>query len=176
MDLKEIKFDEIFLKNLKTLRFIFEIMVVTKLKYYMLLKALSNKNFYQLNYYRQENLIGKSNKDRLDDVFNIIKANGYPFQDRYITLFNNDNVICDGRHRATILYYLYGGDLKVKVVRLYFKNNLYNTKWYFSIFIWLIYKKQNFIMICKFLYKRRLQRFIICKLKIFLKKWKKNLS
>ena len=82
------------------------------------LKGLSDKNLKisRLTYH-----IGQTDDERLQELLESIKRNGYPYNDNYIVMYGEDNVIRDGQHRASCLYYLYG-DIEVPVLRLYFKN------------------------------------------------------
>lgn len=43
---------------------------------------------------------------------------------QYIVLYNNEPYIRDGQHRASSIKYLYG-NVKVKVIRFYLKNNYF---------------------------------------------------
>lgn len=94
-------------------------------------KALNGDN-RELDAYRtQVNPMGVSNRDRLMGILESIKENGYPFNNEYIILRNNQNVLLDGQHRASCLLYLYGADYEVPVMRFHFKNNKYNiTDWH----------------------------------------------
>lgn len=68
---------------------------------------------------RFSNSIGQTNSSRLHDCLKQIQERGYPFQEEYIILYNDDIKIRDGVHRAACLYYLYG-NIKIPVKRLYF--------------------------------------------------------
>lgn len=63
--------------------------------------------------------IGQTSAQRLDSVMESIREHGYPHNDQYIILYNDNMLIRDGQHRAACLYKLYG-DHKVPVLRLYF--------------------------------------------------------
>lgn len=78
--------------------------------------------------YVQVNKRGESNKDRRDKMLESIKTNGYPYENKYIILFNDQNIIRDGQHRAAALYYLYG-DEEVEVLRIIFADNKHNVSW-----------------------------------------------
>lgn len=117
---------------------IFGLPVVRRLKHSRVVKALGG-NDSELNRYKQENLRGQSNKVRVDEIHSSIKKNGYPFKDQYIVLFNNQNMIRDGQHRAACLYYLEGGELTVPVIRLQFKNGMHASSehpWVVYLFKW----------------------------------------
>lgn len=88
-----------------------------------------NGNTKQLDHYdTQINIIGQTNMQRLENVMESVKRNGYPYNDEFIILRNNQNVIMDGQHRASCLLYLYGKDYKVPVMRFHYHNNKYNIK------------------------------------------------
>ena len=72
--------------------------------------------------YSQHNYFTENNEGRLAALLESIKNNGYPNLGRYIVVFDGQNYIRDGQHRAAILSYLYGADTKVKVMRFYFEN------------------------------------------------------
>lgn len=94
-------------------------------------KALKG-NEKELNAYKaQVNLLGQTNKERLDSMLKSIQENGYPYDNKYIILRNDQNVLLDGQHRASCLLYLYGPDFEVPVMRFHFKNKKYNvTNWH----------------------------------------------
>ncbi|MDA9017975.1 hypothetical protein N9H40_00490, partial [bacterium] len=50
-----------------------------------------------------------------------------PFNDEYIVLFNNQNYIRDGQHRASTILSV-KGKIEIPIIRLKFKNNKYNLK------------------------------------------------
>lgn len=84
--------------------------------------------------YRKCNHLGQSDKERYQELYDSIKQNGYPYNNNYIVMYGNDNIIRDGQHRAACLYLMYG-DIEVPVVRFFFDNYesphvnaLYNTK------------------------------------------------
>ena len=77
-----------------------------------------------------------------------VKQNGYPFQDKYLVLFNGEDTIRDGQHRAAILAHLYGLDCKVKVMRFDFGGKKHimnisksNLKVFFMWFAKKVYRK-----------------------------------
>ncbi len=70
--------------------------------------------------YGQFNYFGIDNEKRLLDLVESVKTNGYPYSDKYIVLFNGEDSIRDGQHRAAALAHLYGLDFKVKIIRLNF--------------------------------------------------------
>lgn len=94
-------------------------------------KALTGK-YDELNAYQsQVNLIGQSNIERLNAILDSVMKNGYPYNNEYIILRNDQNVLLDGQHRASCLLYLYGQDYIVPVMRFNFKDKKYNvTDWH----------------------------------------------
>ena len=79
------------------------------------LKGLSNDNE---KYTRLSNHLGQNENERLLAALESIKKNGYPYNGQYIVVFGDDNLIRDGQHRASCLYYLYG-NIEVPVLRIY---------------------------------------------------------
>lgn len=75
------------------------------------------KNYNQYNYFNIQN------ESRLLNTQASIQKNGYPFEEKYIVLFNGQDIIRDGQHRAAILAHLYGLSYKVKVMRFYFEGD-----------------------------------------------------
>jgi hypothetical protein len=103
-----------------------------------------NGDFDDFEAYRQFNYFGLNNKERLADLLNSLKSNGYPYQGKYIILFNGQNIVRDGQHRAAVLAHLYGIDMRIKVMmfhfndnRHYLKKNTYNFK---SLVKWILKK------------------------------------
>ena len=76
--------------------------------------------------YRQVNRFGETNEERRNALLESVRKNGYPFNNNYIILFNNQNIVRDGQHRAAALYYLYG-DMEISVKRLIFKDGKHNV-------------------------------------------------
>lgn len=79
--------------------------------------------------YQQSNHYGQTNQARLNGVLRETEKKGYPVNNRYIVLFNDQNIIRDGQHRASALYYL-KGDIDIDVVRIKFRNNKFNISRY----------------------------------------------
>ena len=80
------------------------------------LEGLSKEN----EGHRKSHHIGQTDAERLQSSLDSIKLNGYPFNDQYIIMYGDDNIIRDGQHRAACLYHLYG-DIEVPVMRLKIK-------------------------------------------------------
>lgn len=78
--------------------------------------------------YNQFNYFGLNNKDRLLDLLSSLKSNGYPYQGKYLILFNGQNIVRDGQHRAAVLAHLYGIKLRIKVMMFHFEGNRHYFK------------------------------------------------
>ena len=94
--------------------------------------------------YNQFNYLGFNNKERLLDLLNSLKSNGYPYQGKYIILFNGQNIVRDGQHRAAILAHLYGINVRIKVMMFHFNDNRHylkkNTNNFKSFVKWILKK------------------------------------
>lgn len=71
--------------------------------------------------FRKSHHVFQTEKERMSIILESIKTNGYPHNGHYIIVYGNDNIIRDGQHRASCLYYL-NGNQKVPVLRLGIKN------------------------------------------------------
>ena len=146
-DLVEVKMDEIFLNNLQIDTFNkFHLPCIKSLNQSRVFKAL-NGVVVENNSHQQKNLFSVTNQDRLDSVLYMINHDGYPCKEKYIILFNNQNIIRDGQHRAACLLYT-KGNIKVPVMRLIFKDNKHNIKNHLIlryIFIWNRWRVKNAI-------------------------------
>ena len=74
---------------------------------------------------RNSDHFNQTGSERLEDVRKSIEENGYPMNDQYIILYNDDTIIQDGQHRAACLY-LKKGNIPVRVKRFIFDN--YKTR------------------------------------------------
>ncbi len=124
--LKRIEIEEIELSELKCI-------VRTKYRSDLILQKLVNisetpaykylkgdkKSF--LNY-NQLNYLGMDNEDRLLKLVESIKNNGYSHSEKYLVLFNGQDIIRDGQHRAAVLSH-FGIESKIKVMRFHFEGN-----------------------------------------------------
>ncbi len=137
-DLREMRFENILLNNLKIQRKgIFNLTVVSKLSKSRVIRAIKGDP-KENDSYMQSNNYSESNQDRVDSIVSKIKSEGYPFNDQYIVLFNNQNIIRDGQHRASALY-IEGETKMVPVIRLIFTNNAHNMSnypWLRVLFYW----------------------------------------
>lgn len=71
--------------------------------------------------HRASHHIGQSSAERLSEMKDSIMNNGYPYNGQYIILFEDQNIIRDGQHRASCIFYEQG-NVKIPVMRLYFDN------------------------------------------------------
>ncbi|MCR4651620.1 MAG: hypothetical protein K5662_07660 [Lachnospiraceae bacterium] len=71
---------------------------------------------------RASNWINETNESRLTNCLEYIKEHGYEMSDNCITVVGRNNLIIDGWHRASCLYYL-NGDIKLPVKKIYFKED-----------------------------------------------------
>ena len=69
--------------------------------------------------HRKSGHISQSEQERMSGLLESIKEHGYPHNRNYIVLYGDDNIIRDGQHRASCLFYL-NGDMEVPVLRLFF--------------------------------------------------------
>ena len=124
-DLEGISFEKVFLSELIVARKgVLGVPSWGKLSQSRVLKAL-NGDDKENNDYLQKNFFRQSNKERVESVSSMVYELGYPFNDEYIVLFNNQKFIRDGQHRAASLYNK-NGDAEVEVLRMIFTNNKYN--------------------------------------------------
>lgn len=77
----------------------------------------------EFSQYPQFNYHGINNENRLQGIIESIKTNGYPFEGKYITLFDGEDIIRDGQHRAAALATVMGLDAEVPVYRFYFRGS-----------------------------------------------------
>ena len=85
-------------------------------------KALVNGKNTKIFHPFPSNHLIDSDYQRIKNAYNSIKMNGYPFQGKYIILYNDEFYIRDGQHRACALKFLYG-NISVPVLRIYLKDN-----------------------------------------------------
>lgn len=120
--LKKIRFDMANLKDLNvSYRTKYGFKKITKLEKSRAFKALAGDGS-ENNDRRASHHIGQSSEERLNSIFNSIKDNGYPYNNNYIILYEDQFLIRDGQHRASCLYFL-NGPIDIPVMRLYFDNN-----------------------------------------------------
>lgn len=58
--------------------------------------------------YSQNSYLGMANQQRLLKIADEIQEHGYPYEGRYIVLFQGQNLVRDGQHRAAALRHLRG--------------------------------------------------------------------
>ena len=125
LDLESIQFKKIALEDLQIQTVLFGgIPVIRRLNKSRVFKALHGNTAEEENYV-QENLRNESNLDRVKKIYESVKENGYPYNNQYIVLFNNQNYIRDGQHRAASMLFE-EGNKEVEVMVLNFKNNKYS--------------------------------------------------
>lgn len=147
-DLEKVRMDEIELRNLLVESC--NRKVIRPLAQSRGVKALQGDNaendaFYQIN------LIGQSNRDRIQLVYKILSRQQYGENGQFVVLFNSQNIIRDGQHRAACMYYAAGGTKKISVMRLCFKNEKYNLSmhpWLQEVF--LLSPRKVFHLLIKF--------------------------
>lgn len=71
--------------------------------------------------YRESHHILQTERERMSAILQSIKVNGYPYNNHYVVVFGNDNIIRDGQHRASCLYYL-NGNIQIPILRLGLRN------------------------------------------------------
>ena len=118
---------------------------VVELKESVEIKALNQENNENDHFYRKSNHIGQTDTQRLTSILDSIKKNGYPYDGKYITMFSNGNLIRDGQHRASCLYYLYG-NIEVPIMRIYFQGDENRKKRFYHNRLFLNSKIGNFLM------------------------------
>ena len=150
IDLERVIYDKVSIDDLKICKKnILGVYRPLDLKYSEVIETLSGKStkedaFIQINYH------GETNQERTYKVFDFVKRRKENVG--YIVLFNDDNIIRDGRHRAASLLFL-GMKSKVDIVRLYFKDMKYGYERhpYFRKYFWWTPKRVKNIL-------RRLKR------------------
>lgn len=117
---------------------LFKLTNISKIPSYEFLKG----NCKEFLNYKQYNYFGTNNEKRLLELVKSVKENGYPYLNKHILLFNGENIVRDGQHRAAVLAHLYGLDYKIKVMRFNYsgkshkvninKNNLKKLSLWFA--------------------------------------------
>lgn len=147
-DLQKIEIEEIILSKLECIVHKFprkdlKLLTIKKIKQSPAYKYLqgNKKEFID---YTQFNYFNTNNEIRLEKMQESIYSNGYPLENNYIVLFNGQNIIRDGQHRAAILANQLGLNAKVKIMRFHFNGkkhlihvNKTNTK---TSFMWFARK------------------------------------
>ena len=140
--------------SLSDLRFIVREKVYNDLMLYSVVSVDKTPAFRYLNgdkkdfvTYNQFNYLGISNKDRLLNLLNSIKDNNYPHKEKYVILFNGQNIVRDGQHRAAVLAHLYGINAHIKVMMFHFDDNRHifkkNTDNFKSLAKWISKKVRS---------------------------------
>lgn len=148
MDLVEVEQTTIKLEELKVQTVgMFGLPVMRSISRSRVTKALNGNAKEQMNH-KQENYRGLTNLDRMDLAYRSVKENGYPYKDQFIVLFNDQNFIRDGQHRAAALYHL-GGNKEIPIVRWHFKDRKYNSTNYPWVYYLLKWNKKRLIQIAR---------------------------
>lgn len=138
ISLNTIQFEEIKLSELLVeTRGLFGLPIIRGLNKSRVYKAL-NGSTHELELYKQENYREQTNIDRVNSMKEYLSSHDYPFNNNYIVLFNNQNIIRDGQHRAACLLYL-KGDMEIPIIRMLFKDNYNNVSlhpWVNVLFKW----------------------------------------
>ena len=120
------------------------------------IKALNNNSTENDTRY-QRNYFGQTNQERVDKMLEMIREKGYPLNNQYIVVFNDQNIIADGQHRAACMFYLYG-NIEVEILRMIFKNNKHRSyqpkKLYQKLFVWNKKRIREYIVYAYSVYKK----------------------
>lgn len=131
-NLVDIKIEKIKISDLKCIHrynpikdlFLTKLVSVEKTSVYKYLRGIdkSFENYPQYNYFNSNNL------RRLEDLKESLKKQ-YPQDNKYIILFNGQNIVMDGQHRVAVLADIYGLDTEIEVMRFCFegKKHLYRS-------------------------------------------------
>lgn len=120
--LKKVEKEIVELETLEVYNYKLGIPRIVKMNQSMMLKAL-NGNAQEYNRYTQKNEINETNLERLKRVKEFV-ANTPLESLRPIVVFNDQNFIRDGQHRASILYNM--GHKDIFVSRFIFNKSEYN--------------------------------------------------
>lgn len=127
IDLEKVTFEKVNLSNLivsrKGLFGVPRWAGLDQSRVYKAIKGDTREN----NSYLQDNFFNQGNQDRVNSVKEIVDKEGYPFNNEYIVLINNQNYIRDGQHRASSLLSL-EGNIDVPIIRMLFNKNRHNLK------------------------------------------------
>jgi hypothetical protein len=167
-DLTKAKIDYVFLNEILApksfLRIFRKTIPLNKSRIYQVLCGKAKEN----DKYKISNHINQTSSERLNLILNSIKEKGYPYNNEYIILYNDEMLVWDGQHRAACLLFLYG-NIEVPVLRLYFnKNNKQPVLTNLLSLTGKIYHKVNVRSILKFVH------LLSCKIKYTLYKTLNN--
>lgn len=133
LDLESVKVDTIELEQIEVyVKSILSGKVLRTLPHSHVVRALrGDEKLFRS--YRQENRFGENNMNRLEFIAQSIREHGYPHRGEHIVLVNDQNIIRDGQHRASVLYHL-NGPMSIPVRRFYFRGNRHNcSRWPFLV-------------------------------------------
>lgn len=137
-ELQSVKMDKIKLSDLQVdTLFMGTIPVIRGIGSSRIVAALRH-NTEENDIHKQQNLLFQNNSQRLESVRHLIENNDYPYDGKYIILFNNQNIIRDGQHRAGCMY-IKDSNREIEIQRFIFKNSMYNISmhpWFGTLFVW----------------------------------------
>lgn len=119
--LKEVKYDEIMLADILCPADDGRLVYLPDSRLVKALNGDDSKNTLS----RNSDHINQNSDERLQDIKEYIDKYEYPHNGQYIILYNDDNIVQDGQHRAACLYVKYG-NIPVKIQRFVFDN--YKTR------------------------------------------------
>ena len=131
--------------------------IITKIDKSRLYRAFKG-DFKGIDTYKQVNMFGITNRQRLTEMYEYILKNGYPFEDKYI-MTNQYGLIYDGDHRAACLMKMHGKDHKIPILKLVLDDEKTVRE----------KNKEQFVTICHWLFKRVLFSPIVLTKKIIRK-------
>jgi len=119
-DLESVAKETVKLDDLIVANYWFDVSYYSKLNKSMMYRALTGdaKDYAK---YEQENWFGETNLERLKRVENFVNSSK---EIKSIVLFNRQNNIRDGQHRASV--YLLNHKTEIEAIRLSFKNSKHN--------------------------------------------------
>lgn len=138
--------------------------VFRPLKYSRVVRALHG-NTKENNEHNQINLLWQTNEERLESVKKALSIHSYPFDGRYIVIYNGQPYIKDGQHRASCLV-TDNPQIVTQVMDIRFKNNLYRiSNWIrFKMVIyslWMAFKN-----LLRRIYNVKLSKYIALRFKL----------
>lgn len=125
--LYRVKEDEIYVKDLLVFSKDFALNPLSKSEH---LKFLKKEII--LDFQTRTNLHNQTHEERFNDVLVSCSFTNYGDNGQYIIVYNDENIIRDGAHRAAVLYSI-NPSAKIKILRLFFKKNYYTFENYFKL-------------------------------------------
>jgi hypothetical protein len=121
-DIEKVTIDEVMLNDIfipKTKLFIFKKLI--PLKQSKVVKALHGDT-KENDRYRRSHYNNQTSTERLNLVLDSLSKYSYPYNGKYIILYNDEMEVRDGQHRAACLLHLYG-NIRIPIMRIYFRNS-----------------------------------------------------